>query len=454
MSDFIPPFPHRHAAPLNPVQILYLARKDLLSIWPEAAFNYQFMSRKIFNQHVFIANHPDIVKYVFVDNNHNYERKSPMMRKALDMLLGDGLFISDGQTWAMRRKLQTPLFSSQHVQYYSEVMVQVADELAKNWQTHNGQTLHVLPEMAKLTAEIICRCLFGNKLGAANATEVVDAFTEYQTAIEQMDLSTFLGLPSWLPMPGMNMNKARKAAVRIHRVVDKIIQNSLEKEADGSLLSLLLEAAKHERYESITQVQIRNELIVLFMAGHETTANTLAWTWYLISQVPEVEAKLHTELDQVLDGRLPSYADYDKLVYTQAILNESMRLYPPVPILSRQSSQPDVIRKKSIPPDSILLVIPWLLHRHKQYWDKPDHFMPERFMPNAPEKINKYAYIPFSLGPRVCLGKYFGQVELVMSFATLAQRFRLTLPLGTSVKHECRLTLRPAGGLPMQAQAR
>lgn len=454
MSDFIPPFPHRHAKPLNPVQILYLARKDLLSIWPEAAFNYQFMSRKIFNQSVFIANHPDIVKHVFVDNNQNYERKSPMMRKALDMLLGDGLFISDGQTWAMRRKLQTPLFSSQHVHYYSQIMVQVADELAKNWQTHNGKTLHVLPEMAKLTAEIICRCLFGNKLGAENATEVVNAFTEYQSAIEQMDLSTFLGLPNWLPMPGMNMHKAKKAAVRIHRVVDEIIQSSLEKEADGSLLSLLMEAAKNERYESLTQVQIHNELIVLFMAGHETTANTLAWTWYLISQAPEVETKLHAELDQVLAGRLPSYADYDKLVYTQAILNESMRLYPPVPILSRQASQSDVIRKKMIPPDSIMLVIPWLLHRHKQYWDKPDHFIPERFMPDAPEKINKYAYVPFSLGPRVCLGKYFGQVELVMSFATLAQRFRLTLSLGTSVKHECRLTLRPEGGLPMQAQAR
>jgi cytochrome P450 len=136
------------------------------------------------------------------------------------------------------------------------------------------------------------------------------------------------------------------------------------------------------------------------------------------------------------------------------VLDETMRLYPPVPVLSRQSHREDVIRKRTIPPDSIMLVIPWLLHRHKQYWDKPDHFIPERFLLNAPRKINKYAYIPFSIGPRVCLGKYFGQIELVLSLTTLMQRFRLCLPQGTAVTHECRLTLRPRGGLPMRLEKR
>ncbi|KAG1694693.1 Phthiocerol synthesis polyketide synthase type I PpsA [Nymphon striatum] len=199
----------------------------------------------------------------------------------------------------------------------------------------------------------------------------------------------------------------------------------------------------------MTKKQIRNELIVLFMAGHETTANVLAWTWYLISQSPEVEKKLHDELDEVLHGRAPEFADVEKLKYTRAILDETMRLYPPVPILSREALEEDTIRGKKVPPGSIMLIVPWLIQRHKKYWDKPDHFIPERFMPDAP-KPTKFTYIPFSAGPRVCLGKNFGIIESVLSIAILAQQFRLSLDEDKEVEHECRLTLRPKGRLPMK----
>ncbi len=454
MSEFIPPYPKRHKNALNPVQMLYMARKDLLSIWTEKDFNAQFMATRIFNQHIFIANHPDQVKQVFVDKNQNFERKSPMMRKALEPLLGDGLFISDGDTWANRRKIQTPLFTTQHVIRYSEIMVQVAAELCENWEQQAGSKVDVLPEMAKLTAEIICRSLFGNELGSENATEVVTAFSDYQAAIEQMDLKSFVSIPSWIPLPGSNMKKAEVAAKRIHAVVDGIIEKSLQRNIEGSLLGLFLEAAGDEKHAALTLVQIRNELIVLFMAGHETTANTLAWAWYLISQSPETEKRIHAEIAEVIGDHQPDYNDYSKLIYTRAVLDETMRLYPPVPILSRQSTSADYVRNRTIPPDSIMLVVPWLLHRHKQYWDKPDHFIPERFLPDAPVKINKYAYLPFSIGPRVCLGKYFGQIELVMCLATIAQKYRLTLPQGHEVTHECRLTLRPKDSLAMGLEAR
>jgi len=191
----------------------------------------------------------------------------------------------------------------------------------------------------------------------------------------------------------------------------------------------------------------------LFMAGHETTANVLAWTWYLVSQAPEVEAKLHAELDQVLAGRTPEMDDVENLKYTRAILDETMRLYPPVPILSREAMAEDTIRGRKVPAGSIMLIVPWLIHRHKKYWDKPDHFIPERFMPDAPKPI-KFSYIPFSAGPRVCLGKNFGIIESVLTIAMLAQRFRLSMPKGTKVEHECRLTLRPKGRLPMKVTVR
>ncbi|CAA6803393.1 MAG: possible cytochrome P450 hydroxylase superfamily proteins [uncultured Thiotrichaceae bacterium] len=450
MSVFEPTYPPRHAEPLSAFKTWQYARKDLLSIWAEEAFELQLMGSKILNQWVYIANAPDVVKHVFVSNHQNYLQKSPQMRKALEPLLGDGLFISDGETWHTRRKIQTPLFTAQHVIEYSRIMVDTALERAEAWaKKSDGDTLEVLPEMAMLTAEIICRTLFGAELGKTKSSEVVKAFSEYQESIEQMALSEFLGIPDWVPVPGTSMRKARKAAKRIHKVVDDIIENADYAEDDFTMLAQFLKL--NQRDEAITREGIRNEIIVLFMAGHETTANTLAWTWYLISQAPDVESKMHAELGAICRGQTPSYEHYSQLTYLRAILDEAMRLYPPVPILSRQAADTDYIRGREIPKGAIVMVVPWLLHRHESLWEHPNQFIPERFLEGGSAfKQDKYTYVPFSIGPRVCLGKYFGQVELVLTMATLAQKFRLSLPPNTEVTHDCRLTLRPKDNLPMQ----
>lgn len=454
MRVFTPPFPHRHAEPLSPFKTLQHARKDLLSIWADEAFELQFMGSKILNQWVYIANAPDVVKHVFVNNNQNYQQKSPQMRKALEPLLGDGLFISDGETWHTRRKIQTPLFTAQHVIQYSQIMVDTAMEKTEAWAKKSaGDTLDVLPEMATLTAEIICRTLFGGELGKAKSSEVVNAFSEYQASIEQMALSEFLGIPDWIPVPGTSMRRARKAARRIHTVVDDIVENAHYADDDLTMLAQFLKL--NQRDNTITRKGIRNEVIVLFMAGHETTANTLAWTWYLLSQAPDVEEKMRVELEEVCQGGVPTYEHYSRLTYLRAVLDEAMRLYPPVPVLSRQASTEDRIRGRKIPKGAIVMAVPWLLHRHERLWEQPNAFIPERFLEGGSAfKQDKYAYIPFSIGPRVCLGKYFGQVELVLTMATLAQKFGLSLPLGAAVKHDCRLTLRPKDNLPMQLYRR
>jgi cytochrome P450 len=189
------------------------------------------------------------------------------------------------------------------------------------------------------------------------------------------------------------------------------------------------------------------------MAGHETTANSLAWTWYLLSQTPDVEARLHHELDTVLGGRLPALDDVAKLPYTRAVFEEALRLYPPVPILSRQALGDEVIRGRRIKTGELLLVVPWLLHRHKRIWDKPDQFIPERFLPGAPARP-KGSYVPFSTGPRICAGAAFGLTEAILCLATLAQRFRLQLQPGSVVMPVCRLTLRPGKHLPMTVHPR
>ena len=181
------------------------------------------------------------------------------------------------------------------------------------------------------------------------------------------------------------------------------------------------------------------------MAGHETTANSLAWTWFLLSQAPDVETRLHAELDAVLGGRAPTLADLPRLVYTRAVFDEALRLYPPVPILPREALREEFFQDTRIPKGSLVLVVPWLLHRHRKLWDKPDHFIPDRFLPGQPGPVSKFAYVPFSIGPRICAGLSFGQTEAILCLATLAQAFRLRLEPGHEVKPVCRLTLRPEG---------
>jgi len=450
MQPFTPPYPKRHKKEINPFQALYYAQNDLLSIWDEKAFSDEFMSQKILKQHVFVANSPDTIRYVMVENKDNYERKSPQMKRALEPLLGDGLFISDGKTWASRRKIQTPLFDHSHIKMFSEVMISTITEMADDWQSQgDGSQLNAHTEMGKLAAEIIARTLFGEKLGAENSTAVVNAFADYQSVVKQMALSNFLGLPDWFPNVNGKIGKARKAAKTIHHAVDKIIEKAEKEGHEGTMVAEFIKANQSDNgLDTMTRKQIRNEIIVLFMAGHETTANVLAWTWYLISQSPDVEKKLHEELNRVLDGRTPKMEDIENLEYTRAILDETMRLYPPVPILSRQTLKEDKIRGKKIPAGSLMLIVPWLIQRHKKFWKDPDSFIPERFMPGA-KKPTKFTYIPFSAGPRVCIGKGFGITESVLAVAILAQRFRLSLAPDTTVTHECRLTLRPKGSLPM-----
>jgi len=453
-SAFIPPHPKRHKADLNSMATLWSARKDLLSFWSEDSFRFQFMRRKILNRTICIANTPELVKHVFVTKKDNYESKSPQMRKALEPLLGDGLFISDGELWKNRRLMQNGLFDNRHIIHYTNVMTATAAEMVEEWaELPENSEISALAAMGTLTSEIIARALFGKELGSEKASAVISAFAEYQAAIEQIHVSNFLGLPEWLPIGKLNMGAAKRAGHKIHAIVDEIIEQAVDNPPPGTLLADLLAANQSGKGESISLEGIRNELIVLFMAGHETTANALSWVWYLVSQSPDVEAKLHVELDHVLNGRRPGYDDYQALTYTRAIFEETMRLYPPVPILSREAKEDDVIRRKEIPAGSLMLVVPWLLHRHKDYWENPDHFIPERFL-DVNNRPDKFLYLPFSVGPRVCIGKMFGMVEAVMVIATLAQRFRLTLPQGTDVTHECRLTLRPRGALNMKLERR
>jgi cytochrome P450 len=450
MHDFIPPYPERPRQPLSALATLRLARRNFLAIWEDRCFEWEVFSSRLLSRSLFVCNSPDSVASAFVEHHDSFERKSPQMRHGLAPLLGDGLFISDGDTWRRRRRIIAPIVHVSHLPLFAPLMVQAASETAERWaHLPREMPINALTEMATLTAEIICRTVFGRQLGAEHAAEIIAAFSEYQHLIGQLDVAYFFGLPDWVPR--FHSPATHRSAKRIHRVLDQVIDHCRKRLSDGeaSMIRLLLEARDDETGEPLDEAALRNEAAVIFMAGHETTANSLAWTWYLLSQAPEVEERLHAELAQILAGRPPTLDDVAKLTYTRAVFEETVRLYPPVPILARQALRAETIRGRPVPAGSLVMVVPWLLHRHRKFWGKPDHYIPERFLPENAEFRVRHAYLPFSVGPRICAGAAFGLTEAILCIATLAQRARLRLAPDAAVAPVCRLTLRPGDDLRM-----
>lgn len=453
---FKPPFPDRPDNPLPFHAILGMARRNFLGIFDQNCFEAKFISTRLLNRPAFICNSPETVVEAFIAHHDSFERKTPQMRHSLAPLIGDGLFISDGETWKQRRRIVAPIVHASRLALFAPAMIEAAHETAERWLglTPRPAQTDALREMAALTAEIICRAIFGLRLGAEHATEIVAAFNAYQKLVRNIDLVSLMGLPDWLPRfqpPGVH-----RAARRIIQVLDHIIGLCKQRVASGepSMIAMLLTARDPETGEQLDAEALRNEAAVIFMAGYETTANSLAWTWYLLSQSPDAEARLHAELDAVLGGRLPTLDDVPALVFTRALFEETIRLYPPIPLLGRQTSRSEVIGGHRVPEGSLLAVVPYLLHRHQIYWPMPDHFIPERFLPEHAAARQRYTYILFSVGPRVCAGQAFGLTEAILCIAILAQRAQLRLAPGTVVEPVARLSLRPSETLPMLIEPR
>jgi cytochrome P450 len=453
---FVPPYPTRPEKPLPIHALLAVARRNFLGIFDQSCFDTKFISTRLLNRQAFICNSPETVAEAFISHHETVERKSPQMRHALAPLIGDGLFISDGETWKKRRRIVAPIVHASHLSLFAPTMIKAATEAAERWLglTPQPAISDILNDMAQLTAEIICRTIFGPRLGGEYATEIVAAFSTYQKLVRNVDVASLIGLPDWLPR--FQPAAVHRAARRIIKVLDHVVRLCKERFASGenSMIAMLLVARDPETGEQLDPDAVRNEAAVLFMAGHETTANSLAWTWYLLSRSPDTEARLHAELDAVLGGRTPTLDDVPALVFTRAVFEETIRLYPPIPLLGREVSRSEQIGGHAVPEGSLLAVVPYLLHRHRIYWPMPDHYIPERFLPEHAAARQRYTYVPFSVGPRVCAGQAFGLTEAILCIATLAQRVRLRLTARTVVEPIARLSLRPGEALPMVIEAR
>ena len=436
---------------LDTLKYLRLARTNMVAAWPKSFYRRELIHQKVVGRNIFILNRPEDVQHVMVTNAGNY-KKSLANRQALKPILGKGLFVSEGKLWERQRKLLSPSTHRNRLRGYAQTMVETGLETVGKLDECDGDHLvDLTEELTLLTSDIITRTMFGVELGERNQV-LYQAFQDYLASHGRIHMSELIGLPAWIPRPGQGKGKA---AVRLFDsvILSVIEQRRKSKEQRDDLLEMLLEFRDQEG-EPMDFTLLRDEVASIYLAGHETTAITLTWAFYLLHEHPEVKYRLWDELESVLKDRDPEFDDVQKLTYTRAVVDESLRLYPPVHVFSRQALGKDEVSGIAVPKGSFMTISSYVLHRHKLLWKEPDEFDPERFMPSRSGEVKPYSYIPFGAGPRICMGKQFGLMEAVLLLALLAQRFDFKLKPGHTVEPLGRMTLRPGKGMPMQVKRR
>jgi len=396
----------------------------------------------------YVLYHPDHVKQVLQENHRNYNKDFFIM-KVTRQIFGNNLFTSDGASWLRQRRLMQPSFHHKRLAGFGRLMSEGTVAMLERWQrtAPSDAPLDIPLEMMRLTLRIAGLTLFS--LDLSDEVDLVGhTFTTLGPLISRYTTLPFP--PLWVPTP---RNRRLLAGLNtLNTVVYAIIEERRKQPVDTQatdLLGMLLSARDEETGEGMSDQQLRDEVLTLLLAGHETTATALAWTWYLLSQHPEVERRLHTELETVLAGRKPSVEDLDALPYTRMVIQEAMRLYPPAFGFTRFAIASDEMGGYPIVAKSVMFLSAYCTHRHPAFWEEPEVFDPERFTPERSAGRPRFAYFPFGGGPRQCIGNNFAMMEAQLVLATVAQRYSLRLVPGHPVELQVLPTLRPRLGLPM-----
>ncbi|MET7468261.1 cytochrome P450 [Micromonospora sp. NPDC005686] len=439
------PGPSRRAA----LRLLAQMNRDRLAMMTGAAREYGDAARlPVGHKALYFFNHPETAKHVLAGNAANYRKGIGLVhaRRAL----GDGLLTSEGELWKEQRKVIQPAFQSRRIAEQAGAVAAEGARLVDRLRSRIGAgPVQLVDELTGLTLGVLGRTLLDADLHEFDGIGNDFARVQDQAMFE---LETLSMVPMWIPLP--HQMRFRKARQRLEVVVERLVAERRRRRTDADdVLSRLIVSADREADPRTGRMRLRDELVTLLLAGHETTASTLSWSLHLLDRHPQVWQRVHDEAVEVFGGRAPEYDDLRRLTYTSAVISEAMRLFPPVWLLPRIAIEDDVVGGYRVPAGADVLVSPYTLHRHPAFWPEPDRFDPERFLGDAGTDRPRFAYIPFGAGPRFCVGNHLGLLEAVLVLALLCRDLRLTGLPGRPVVAEPMLSLRIRGGLPVTVQA-
>jgi len=445
-----PPAPVPPQGALGPIALYRALRANAITAWRAEAYEDAYIVGRNRLGGFVLLNDPDLIRYVLIDNAANYPKDNLQLEK-LTPAVGRGLLTAEEESWRLQRRTVAPLFQPAGVTSYLAAMAISVDEMLARWDRETGATVDVAREMTRLTYDIISRTVFSNEI--ETPPDVMgEAITTYFGALGRIDLWDVLPLPRWLPRPAFI--RAKPAQKIFRDEVLRLFERRRARIAAGEsvpddLVTRLINARDPETGAPLSDAVVHDNLVTFIGAGHETTANALTWTLFLLSEFREADARVAAEATDAPDADALA-----RLTDTRMILEEAMRLYPPVPFMSREARSRDMIGEVAVAAGTRIIIAPWVLHRHRKLWPDADMFVPERFAPENRGRIPRFAYLPFGAGPRICVGMTFAMQEALLALTMIARRFRLTLAEGADVMPFARMTLRPMHGLPMRIEAR
>jgi cytochrome P450 len=450
-APFIPPAPKPRTKPPSTLEMIRIVYRNPLELWGEPSYNEPWISVTGIGGPLVIANDPGLIRHVLVDNAKNY-KMATVRQMILRPILRDGLLTAEGEVWKRSRKAMAPVFTPRHIFGFARPMLDRSLDFVKRYE--EVDRTDISHDMTQLAYDILAETLFSGEIagtpGGFNAE--IDRLFETMGRVDPLDL---LRAPEWLPR--LTRLRGRKTMAYFRKIVadtvamrkEKIARDS--KAAPEDFLTLLLRA---EGPDGLSRDEIEDNIITFIGAGHETTARALGWTIYCLAEAPWERDRVEAEIDAVL-AREPNPVKWlDAMPFTRAAFEEALRLYPPAPSINREPIEPETYKDLYIPKRAAVLMMPWTVHRHRKLWDQPDAFMPERFHPGNREKIDRYQYLPFGAGPRVCIGASFAMQEAVIALAVLLSRFRFDTLAETKPWPVQKLTTQPQGGLPMRVTPR
>lgn len=457
-EHFCPAYPTPRSRRASPLELFRAARRSWLEPLYERSYRMQMGEVHLPGVDLYMVNQPSLVRRVLVREWQLFP-KSPRLVAALRPLLGGGLLIANGAEWQRQRRILQAVYSQASVDLVFPQMLAACEAMLARWRAlPAGQPHDVEPDVNRVVADVIFRTIFSRPIEGADARRVFDAFRAYQEAAPALTLPALFGV-GWLAMPWHRWRSAR-AARSIRQLIEGMVRERLgaqergEAAAAPDMLSLLLAARDPETGRGLEFDEIVDQVAVMFLAGHETSASALTWALHLLANAPEVQQRAHAEVVARLGLRAPEADDLKELPLVWNVFREALRLFPPVAFLARESTGTCPMRDKQVPAGATVVVAPWLIHRHRELWEQPDAFDPDRYLTAPGQESLREAWLPFGLGPRTCLGAAFALQEAVLVLATVLRAWRLEPAPGHVPWPVGRLTLRPANGLSLVLQAR